>query len=618
MKSNLLSGLLQNPEVSSLVDAYLSTGEDSPESTTGKKYLLLAQRLQSKRFVVPVAGVQGSGKSTLLNAMAFTSPVLPVDADETTCVPVEIIGSAAPTNLATVILKNGECKKVPAREEALKEFVHNGMNPGNEKGVDRIILESTAPIFQTGLVLVDLPGTGSLTMANQETTLCYLDEAVGVAFLLRTVPPMTRSESTFIALQWARLPTAFFVQNRWNDETDQEVEDGCEHNLRSLRDLAKRCRIPTTDEPIISVVHGYRALEGCLTQNQGMIEDSGLNQFAHRVLDVAEEWPTRLEQGIKRILEEDLTSVCSLAKLQIDQLSASREELETRMTEEQKRFNHYIGILREKVATARREASSLQNEQKSALHQWSNESRATLRNNMRTKMRAGIVDGPRLDQALRDEQSVVADNIFNEVQEAILVFQDSLRERFKDVEEWRADKVVDFKVVGRSEGVKGENLAPVLLGGVAGIGGAYAGVWAAAKIGAAIGTTFGPIGTAIGAAVGALLGSLFGSWAGKKSRDTVLQQRAKAAETEVFRAIDEFLSAVVEGLSRQIKDFCRDIEEFLAKWDHAQVARFEGERKTAMEGLAASKEEKDQRKIVLEADLAQAESFLSELQREGA
>ena len=610
MKSNLLSGLLQNPEVSSLVDAYLSTGKDSPESTTGKKYLLLAQRLQSKRFVVPVAGVQGSGKSTLLNAMAFTSPVLPVDADETTCVPVEIIGSAAPTNLATVILKNGECKKVPASEEALKEFVHNGMNPGNEKGVDRIILESSAPMFQAGLVLVDLPGTGSLTMANQETTLRYLDEAVGVIFLLRTVPPMTRSESTFVALQWARLPTAFFIQNRWNDETGQEAEDGREHNLRSLRDLAKRCRIPTADEPVISVINGYQALEGRLKQNQELIEDSGLNQFTHHIQAVAQEWPVVLEQGIRGILEEDLTGVCSMAKLQLEQLSVGREELENRMAEEQKRFEHYIGLLREKVAAARQETASLQDEQKRALRQWSNESRATLRNNMRTKMRAGIVDGSRLDQALRDEQSIVTDNIFNEVQEAVLVFRDSLCERFKDVGEWRADKATDFKFAGRRESVKVENIAPVIFG----IGGTLA----AAKIGAAIGTAFGPFGTAIGAAVGALLGSLFGNWAGNKTRDARLQQRAKDAESEVFRAIDEFLNAVVDGLSQQIKYFCKDIEDFLAKWDQEQVERFENERKTKMEVLAASREEKDQIKIVLEADLARAESFLSELQGEVA
>lgn len=607
MTSNLLADLLQNREVASLVDAYLSSGEVSSESRADGRYPVYAQRLKSKRFVVPVAGVQGSGKSTLLNALAFTTPVLPVDADETTCVPVEIIGSADPTNLARVLLKNGECKKVPATEEALKEFVHNGMNPGNEKGVDRIILESSAPMFQAGLVLVDLPGTGSLTLANQETTLRYLDEAVGVAFLLRTVPPMTRSESTFIALQWARLPTAFFIQNRWNDETDQEAEDGRDHNLRSLRDLGKRCRIP--GEPVLSVVNGYQALEGCLKQDQELIEDSGLNQCTHRIQVIAQEWPAVLEQGIMRILEGDLTSVRSLVNLQLEEISASREELKNRMAEEQKRFDHYIGLLRERVAAALLKTSKLQDEQKKCLGQWSSESRSTLRNNMRTKMRAGIVDGPRLDHALRDEQSVIIDNIFAEVQEAILVFQDSLRKRFKDVGEWRPDKVMDFKTVGRSESAKVENISPVLMGGGGVLGGAKIG----GSIGAAVG---GPVGAAIGALVGGLLGGWAGDWAGRRTRDTVLQQRAKAAENEVFRAIDEFINAVVDGFTQQIKAFCKNINDFLAKWEQAQVERFENERKARMGVLAASREEKDRIRLALEADLALAECFLSKLQGE--
>lgn len=614
MTQNILTDLLQNKELASLIDSYLSTSEAAPESTAAGRYPAYAQRLESQRFVVPVVGVQGSGKSTLLNALVFTTPVLPVDADETTCVPVEIIGTTKAAEFATVMLKNGQSRKVTASEESLKEFVHNGMNPGNEKGVDRIILESPAQMFQNGLVLVDLPGTGSLTAANQETTLQYLDEAVGIAFLLRTVPPITRSEATFITLQWARLPTAFFIQNRWNDETDQEAEDGREHNLRALRDLARRCRIPTTEEPVISVVNGYKALEGRLTQNQKLIEGSGINQLTQVIEGVAQEWPIVLKQGIWKVVEDDIARVCNLVKLQIEQLSASREELESRMAEEQKRFDKYIGILCEKVAAAYREATTLQDEQKKALRQWSNESRAILRNNMRTKMRAGIVDGVRLDQALQDEQSVVAYNIFAEVQEAILVFQESLRERFKDVGEWRLDKVMDFKTVGRYERTKFENIAPALLGGGAGIGGWYTGGLAAAKIGAAIGTTAGPVGTAIGAIVGGIIGGFLGDWLGGKTRKVALQQRAKAAEGEVFRAIDEFLNNTSDGFSKQIKSFCKKIEDFLAEWELTQVVRFEKEREIVLGSISAGKEEKERNKIVLEKDLARAEDFLALLQ----
>lgn len=96
MNVEKLTALLQNSDLAALVDRYLF----SPGAPADARYPLYAKRLSSRRFVMPVAGVQGSGKSTLLNALAFERPVLPVDADETTCVPVEIVWSAAPSGMA--------------------------------------------------------------------------------------------------------------------------------------------------------------------------------------------------------------------------------------------------------------------------------------------------------------------------------------------------------------------------------------------------------------------------------------------------------------------------------------------------------------------------------------
>src|SRR5574343_358123 len=89
-------------------------------------------QLAAERFVLPIAGIQGSGKSTLLNALAFDEPVLPIDADETTCVPVEIRWAERPQPQATVHYADGRTETLPRTEDALRSVVHNESNPGNE------------------------------------------------------------------------------------------------------------------------------------------------------------------------------------------------------------------------------------------------------------------------------------------------------------------------------------------------------------------------------------------------------------------------------------------------------------------------------------------------------
>ncbi|HEY0094098.1 MAG TPA: dynamin family protein, partial [Archangium sp.] len=206
-----LESLLADGELARLVGQY---GGDKA-GDVAQRYALFRERLGLRRFVVPIAGIQGTGKSTFLNAIAFGRPVLPIDADETTCVPVEIRHAREPAMEAVIHFQDGRTERVPADEESLGRFVHNGNNPGNRLGVSKVVLESDRPLLASGLVLVDLPGVGSLTAANLETTRRYLEESAGVLFMLRTTPPITRSESLFVTTWWARLPTAFFVQNWW-------------------------------------------------------------------------------------------------------------------------------------------------------------------------------------------------------------------------------------------------------------------------------------------------------------------------------------------------------------------------------------------------------------------
>ena len=68
--------------------------------------------LQAKVCYISVLGTQGSGKSSLLNALLFGNIVLPVDVDETTCIPTVVRYSDSAEPKAFAVLEDE--KAVPS------------------------------------------------------------------------------------------------------------------------------------------------------------------------------------------------------------------------------------------------------------------------------------------------------------------------------------------------------------------------------------------------------------------------------------------------------------------------------------------------------------------------
>src|SRR5262249_53442278 len=120
-----LTELLRDTRLAAVIDRYLNPKDVPPGVATTARYSAFLERLQARRFVLPVVGVQGCGKSTLLNAIAFDRPVLPVAANETTCVPVEIGWAQTPNAEARVVYFDGREERVSATENALLRLVDN-------------------------------------------------------------------------------------------------------------------------------------------------------------------------------------------------------------------------------------------------------------------------------------------------------------------------------------------------------------------------------------------------------------------------------------------------------------------------------------------------------------
>lgn len=609
MKHKTLQDLLKDSELHRLVKSHLGGTNANKEPDFAEHYTNLAKKLDIERFIVPIFGVQGSGKSTLLNALLFKHPVLPVEADETTCVPVEIMWSEKPRGTAQIIFQDKREESIPADEEHLATFIDNASNPGNKRGVSRVILESNCELLQNGLVLVDLPGIGSLTKANIETTQNYLKESVGIIFMLRTTPPITQSDSIAIQLQWPSLPYAFFIQNRWNDESKRQATEGLEHNLRVLREIAAKARVPLEpDGPKIHMVNAYKAWLSALNDDFSLAQDSGLDAATDGLRKGICEWPQRLTGTIREAVRLDLQTIDDIIQSQLADLTKNREQLEAEMTEEKQRFDSYIRKTGESIDQERGKAVTFKKDMHAAVEEYRMSIRKSLRNVMRTKMKAGIVDGQRLITALGDEQKIAFDDAVEKIHERLSIFVDEMKHRFATVESWEGHATFRESTFQTDESTKYEDFLPKLLGAGGTIGGYFAGTAILAFL------VSNPAGWAIAAGLaGSAIIGLFGHWVGSKGREVVLDQRIAKVEPQVFDAIDKFVTDLSSKMERCIVECLDGILSALDTWKSQQELAFLREKRQRMETYKASDEEKQVLAGVFKNDLNQVTWYQSQL-----
>ena len=552
-----------------------------------------SERLHARRFVLPVTGVQGSGKSSFLNALLFNRPVLPTDVDETTCVPVEIIYAATPSDEALVSYKDGRTARVAATEEGLASLVHNEHNPGNASGVERVVVECGDALLADGVVLVDLPGLGSITDANRDTTLTYISESVGAVFMLRTTPPLTQSESVFVGFVWPQVATTFFVQNRWTDETQAEAAAGRQHNQEVLERLRERFRLGET--PIeIDVVDVYGAHTAALGNDADRFEASGANAVRRRLTDFAADWP----QGVMRVIGS-LTagllasSLGALRQSKVD-CELEREDLEAEMAMEDKRFREFEEELRTEFKGLEGLLDEFVVARAQSVGTWRTDSRKLLRNEMRTVTRAGVVGGPRLNEALTGLQRGCADAAWSDFQEAAAQVQDKLALRLVSVPRWEPTRGDDVRRVSADKPTRVEELAP--------LAGSIAGTLAGAKAGAMLGAKLGLAGGPVAAAVGAFLGGMLGVYLGRRSRRAVVEVRAARVRPAIHAAIDTFLDGMRELLAEQARGLRVSVGAELDKALKAESERYDAERARRLEILSATGDVRNERLSRLNAD----------------
>ena len=128
-----------------------------------------ADKLAGLGLYVAVIGEFKRGKTTLINAL-LGADLLPTGVLPVTAVP----GTGALRPAARVTLRLLDGSEVAIDIGGLHGYLTEQENPGNHKGVREAIIEYPAPLLQSGLILVDTPGTGSVHLHNTQAAVDFL------------------------------------------------------------------------------------------------------------------------------------------------------------------------------------------------------------------------------------------------------------------------------------------------------------------------------------------------------------------------------------------------------------------------------------------------------------
>lgn len=541
-----------NPRLIQILNQYIPAEDGT--SRGGEILEAIYQNMQNPELLVPILGLQGVGKSTLINGIIGEN-IMPNEADETTCVPVEI--RYGDTSDIILCFSNGD--NITIRQDEIAEYVDNNNNPGNEKGIAKIVILRDLDLLQNGLVLVDLPGVGSLTANNQATTIEYIKRLYSAIFVIRVNPPITRTEASFIKIAWSSLNNAWFVQNRWNDENDRATAEGLEANHNILKDIAENRKIPYKGEVI--TVNAYKALKGTLEADTKQIQESGIQILVNKLKELAINW--RADASIR--YKEKATSLVLFARKKIENeiinYQLSKAELEAKLSKEEEGFavntaqvqrkaEEIIAFIKDKTLDVHAQIKNIVKE-----------CEENIRSNVFRVVDAGVTDGEELTQVFNDFQAQEIENAVQQYSDYIWDINNEITEKIDELDniiinESRSNLAAQHFY--KEQKLKWEKGADAVLK----LGGAGVGVWLGVLIG-------GPIGFIAAVGIG-----LLGSFLGKKTKELKTASRASETKRLLASVIEEVCKQLRINLDESWDSYRRDTQKSLENYCQDRQAYF--------------------------------------------
>ena len=192
-----------------------------------EQLMAVRDRIASQRLRVLVAGEAKRGKSTLVNAL-LDRAVLPAGVTPLTAVPTTVRYGDDPWTEVTFADGHEERHALAA----LEDLVTERGNPGNRRGLQRVIAYVDAPVLTDGVELVDTPGTGSVFTWDTQAAYDALETTDAAIFVLTADPPISASERDLLRRVATLSVTTFVVLNKVDRLDRAELVEASEFTSR--------------------------------------------------------------------------------------------------------------------------------------------------------------------------------------------------------------------------------------------------------------------------------------------------------------------------------------------------------------------------------------------------
>lgn len=529
---------------------FLDCYSDTQESV-GTNLLNLIKNSEKAEVIIPVLGMQGMGKSTLINGL-LEANILPNDADETTCVPVEVkfgVNECAKVNF----FDKPDVITLHTREE-LNEYVDNNYNPANEKRVANIELFRNNPLLSNGMVIVDLPGVGSLTKENENTTKKYVENLCSAIFVIPTVPTIRNKESLFIKSLWSQFSKAIFVQNDWG-ETQDEIKESLDFNNKVLNKIAGELHNPYDNE--IVLVNAYNAIYGALNKDQSMVQHSNIKALYDKLIQLSSNWESERENVLVARTKMCIESAKSIILKRISDIGKSKEEIDKENKKTIEAFNQGTIEITDRIISLKRYLRDKEDEIFFAARTKSQECTKKIRAAIYKVIDGGVYDGKNLSSAFSDIQEEETKDFMNDIIEMFMNIKFEVESKFDEIQKIELKNEIEihpeaFKADSSVKWEKGVQFISNVGGAVVGATGAAA---ATAAIYSALGiaAASGPAGWVV-AGVGLAIYGLFSGfgWVVKKVTQA---HRASEAKKQIAPHIDEIERKLMRLIPEKYNEF---------------------------------------------------------------
>lgn len=532
--------LIKDPRFNSLLEKYLN---NEGQGIDYKEYFKhFNENLEKKEIIVPILGIQGAGKSSFLNSILMEDNILPTDVDETTCVPVEI-KYGENTNEATIYYLDDTKETINIKN--LEQYVHNDYNRANKLHVCKIVLYNKSEILRNNIVLVDLPGVGSLTPENQKTTLDYVNKLVSAIFMIRTNPPITRTEKNFINALWPKLSNTIFVQNKWNDECVEDANEAKEHNEGVLNTISYAHN--DKKDVNVNIVNVYEAVKGKFTKDNELYNDSGIVKVIEEIKKISTEYNDDLIGTLNIKIEETLQNINDKIE---NYKNVSLNESKANELEKEEKIRKIKLILSENKKKFRNVRHYAYDEMDNVIEYSSkiiNENIERLRGELKRIINKGIVDGDRLSSIYKETSDKAVNNIMDEVLYKTSEVIKKLNSELQDITiKGFNGKYENISFFHKKSEFKFEKSLPSLLGVSGGLVGTIG----------AIGSLGGPAGVLIGMGMG-LVFSIIGDYI----RKDIIQKRANYTIKDLEPMIEDLENYLKEEILDDLRAKQQDVDD---------------------------------------------------------